>query len=411
MKQQTLPIGSTIRIQMLGGFSVYVDDTLIIAVESGGQIWNLMEYLVCYRKKTVTQEQLIDVLWDDDVEDPAAALKNLVYRLRKAFADAGVPFAKKVIVSSGGMYRFNNDLPCVVDVEEYEQAFGKAEQAANSAEKMELARAAAELYSGDFLPGACHRPWVTPINRYYHSMYFRGVYALMKQYEEASRWEDMLTVATRAAEIDRFEEKAHSYIMLSLLKTGRQSQAIDHYNYVSDLFYREMGADLSPQMRAMFSELAQTVKNYNINLASLKEDLKETTALGGAYYCEYEIFKGMYRVKARSAQRDGSSVFLGLLTVKSPEGKKPEDSVRNTSMQVLHRVVTESLRAGDVFSRCSGSQYIVMLPNINMENAEMVLKRISRQFKQSYHSRKVVLESHLQPLEPLETFAEGKENG
>lgn len=401
MKQLDVPITGTIHVQLLGGFSIYVDDTLIVAAESGGQVWNLMEYLICYRKKAITQEQLIDVLWDDDVDDPAAALKNLVYRLRKTFADAGVDFAKKIVLSSGGVYRFNNEINCIVDTEVYEEAFQKAEDAKDLKEKMYLARAAADLYTGDFLPAAVYRPWVTPINRYYHTMYFRGVYGLLAAYEKEEKWEDMLVVATAATHIDRFEEKAHSYILQALTQMGRQNQAIDHYNYVSDLFYREMGAEISVQMRSMFHEIAKTAKNSSMNLESLKADLKENENATGAYYCEYEIFRGMYHVKARNAIREGSSAFLGLLTLRSPEGDKPEPAVRNTAMQALHRAITESLRVGDVFSRCSGSQYIVMLPNINMENGEMVLTRIVRRFKSTYHSRKVVLSYNLQPLDPL----------
>lgn len=401
MKQPTQPITGTIRIQMLGGFSVYVDDTLIVSAEAGGQIWNLFEYLVCHRRKTVTQEQLIDVLWNDDVEDPAAALKNLVYRLRKTFADAGVPFAKHIILSSGGVYRWNNDLPCEIDTEKYEQAVQAAENAQLPAEKMRLARVAAELYPGDFMPGAVHRPWVTPINRFYHLMYFHQVYELLASYAAAERWEDMLTVASRASEIDKFEETAHCYILQALAKLGRQTQAIKHYNYVSDLFYREMGADLSPAMRTMFSEISKTVKNTNADLSALKEDLREDKAVNGAYYCEYEIFKGMYRVKARGAQRDGSSAFLGLLTIAGADGGEPEVGARNAAMQALHHAVMASLRAGDVFSRCTSAQYIIMLPNINFENGEMVLGRIARKFKSTYHSRKISISYNLQPIDPL----------
>lgn len=400
MKQAISPVTGKIEIQMLGGFSVRVGDAEVVSTEAGGQIWNLMEYMICGRNKIITQEQLIEILWDDNVEDPAAALKNLVYRLRKAFADAGVSFAKQIILSSGGVYRFNNELPCTVDVEEYEAACQRADAEKDPEVKAAQIRRAVDLYTGDFLPGACHRAWVIPINRYYHALYFEKVYDLLADYQQNGSWQDMLDVATRAAQIDKFEEQAHSYILLALSKLGRQNQAIDHYNYISDLFYREMGAELSSGVRAMYSEIAQTITIQDVNLSILKDDLKEGDDSTGAYYCEYEIFRSLYHVKARSAQRDGSSVFLGLLTLKNPEGGKPEEAVRNTAMQALHRAITASLRSGDVFSRCSGCQYVVMLPNINMENAEMVLSRIARCFKATYHSRKIILDYYIQPLDP-----------
>lgn len=402
MKQTMIPENARVEIQLLGGFSVKVDGHEIVNTDSGGQIWNLMEYLICHRAKAVSQEQLLEILWEDTVEDPAAALKNLVYRLRKAFVDAGVPYAKQLVVSVDSMYHWNNEVSTQVDIEDFEEACRAVEKADGGEEKEKLLSRAVELYTGEFLPGALSRIWVTPVNRYYHSLYYTVVYALLARYETAKNWEEMYQVAHRAAEIDVFEEDIHYYILLALSKLRRQSEAIRHYNYISDLYYRELGADLSPRLSTMFFEIAKSAKNDSENLVTLKDELREETKVFGAYYCEYEIFKSLYHVKARSVRREGDSAFLALLTVADPvPGAQLAAGVRNQAMQALHRAILESLRQGDIFSRCTGTQYVVLLSRINYENGEMVMSRILRRFKSFSAHSKVEVSVSLQPVEPV----------
>ncbi|MDD3202320.1 MAG: BTAD domain-containing putative transcriptional regulator [Pygmaiobacter massiliensis] len=400
MRYTGTPYKEQVNICMLGGFSVEISGRVIVSTDAGGQVWNLMEYLVCNRYKALTQEQLIEILWNDETEDPAGALKNLVYRLRKSFLDAGVPFAKQLVLSSGGVYRWNNDIPCGVEVEEYEKACIAAQRETDLALRMQYARKAVDLYTGDFLPGAYHRSWVTPINSYYHTLYFKQVYALLAEYESAENWNELLTVATRAAEIDRFEEEAHRCILLALCRLGRQSQAASHYNKISDLFYRELSSDLSPKLREMFQEIAKSDRNGYADLMLLKEDLREEKAQG-AYYCEYEVFKSMYQARVRSAVREGTSLMLGLMGITSATDQRLDNTTRTYAMHVLQRAVKESLRIGDIYSRCTATQYIILLPQVNFENGEKILARITKRFKRIYHSKKVKLICSLQPMDRL----------
>lgn len=402
MRRTSTQYEEQVNICMLGGFSVEIGGNVVVSTDAGGQVWNLMEYLVCNRFKALTQEQLIEILWEDDTEDPAGALKNLVYRLRKSFADAGIPFAKQMILSSGGVYRWNNDIPCKVDVEEYEKACAAAQKETDLALRLQYARRAVNLYTGDFLPGAYHRAWVASIHSYYHALYFKQVYALLAEYEKSENWEEMLTVANRAAEIDRFEEEAHRCILLALCRLGRQSQAAIHYNKLSDLFYRELGSDLSPKLREMFQEIAKADRNGYADLLLLKEDLREPQAQG-AYYCEYEVFKSMYHIKVRSSVREGTSLMLGLISITPATEQSLENPTRIYAMHMLQRAIKESLRIGDIYSRCTASQYIILLPQVNFENGEKILARITNRFKRIYHSKKVKLTHSLQPMDPIAT--------
>lgn len=140
-----------IRIKMLGEFQVTVNGAVVGDSTRSNQIWNLLQYLVAFRHKVITQEELIDAMWEDGTGDPVGALKNRVYRIRNLFAKTGVPGTRDVIRFSAGAYCWNNDLPCEVDAEQFEALCEKAMRPGLAQkEQIALYRNAVDLYGGDF---------------------------------------------------------------------------------------------------------------------------------------------------------------------------------------------------------------------------------------------------------------------
>ena len=52
----------------------------------------------------------------------------------------------------------------------------------------------------------------------------------------------------------------------------------------------------------------------------------------------------------------------------------------NVGMDLMEKVLMDSLRTGDVISRYSGNQFIVMLPNCQYDSSQMIMKRIQNNF-------------------------------
>ena len=73
-------------------------------------------------------------------------------------------------------------------------------------------------------------------------------------------------------------------------------------------------------------------------------------------------------------------------------------------MEILYRCIMDSLRRSDVFSRCSASQYVLMLSPLTYEDGQVVLTRIEKNFKHQCHSRRVTLVRNLQPLIPVDEW-------
>lgn len=393
-----------IDIRMLGRFSISQGQLSISdSYNRTHQLWNLLEYLIAFRSKTVSQEELITVLWpDESSENPANALKNLIYRIRTTFSGYGFPFARDMILFHRGSYHWNNSLDCVVDVEEFDRLIAEGTAAGSAERKLGCFMEAIALYEGDFLPGSSCEEWVISLSACYRSKYFSCAFETMNLLMERKAYEEVRRIAEKAIVVDPFEEHAHAYLIRTLIQQDKQSQALDHYRHVTDLFYRELGVKPSETLRSLYREITKSVNNVESDLDMIREDLAEHNAPSGAYCCDYEVFKNMYRVEARAASRSGEAIFVGLLTVTDLDNNIPELRLLARVMDHLLECIRVSLRKGDVVSRFSPTQYVLMLPTLTYENGEMVLERICRRFRQEFRNRDFRIHTTLQPLLPVE---------
>jgi DNA-binding SARP family transcriptional activator len=405
-QQDSEAINLQIAIKMFGGFQIVAREaSLQDSSMRTHQLWHLIEYLITFRHKTIPQEELIGVLWPDvDIDNPANALKNLVYRVRSTFSAHNLPYAKEMIVHNQGGYQWNNDLRCTVDIEQFEDLYKKAADTTKPIDlRIEQYRNAIDLYTGDYLPGSRYESWVIPIASHYRSLYFKCVYEAAELLTSRKRYAEVEAICQKALLIDQFEERAHIYLMLAMVRQQKQEQALSHYSYVTDLFFRELGVNPSQAMRTIYKDIVKTVHNVEADIGSIQEELKESGDFGGAFFCEYEVFKNLYRLEARKAARTGQSIFICLMTVDSEKPDEAKDlKALGKAMDGLFEVIRHSLRKGDVFSRFSAAQYVLMLPNLTFENCEMVMARVIKNFKQSYRPKGVAIYSKVQPLEPME---------
>ncbi|MGL5259382.1 MAG: AfsR/SARP family transcriptional regulator [Lachnospiraceae bacterium] len=391
---------SPIIIQLLGNFSISYNDVSLNTNNLSNQLCNLISFLIINRGKSVSQESTIDAIWPEGVNNPAAALKNLVYRFRKLSEEEGFEFSRNFIISTKGNYILNPNLEYDIDIDTFVTLCKQYEQCEDSAKKATFLRKSIDCYKGDLLSTLNQKTWITPISVRYNNVYFQNLYELLDYYENAKDYEAMKIVAQQGIAVNLFEEEAHRYYLLALSNLHCQQQAINHYIYISDLFFKDLGVKLSPQTRTLYNEIAKTTQTNSTDISALKNDLNEDPDdISEAFYCELEVFKQVYRFEARSAARTGTSIFIGLFTINGASNKEPEKSARDKAMNHLHQTIRESLRKSDIFSRCSPNQYVLMLPMINFENGMVVLSRIDKKFKSTFHSKKVTLSHNLQPLD------------
>ena len=82
-----------IYVNMLGGFSISIGGkTITDQNNQAKKPWSLLEYLITFRGRDIPVEELIDLFWKDEASNnPAGALKTLMFRVRKLLEPLGYP--------------------------------------------------------------------------------------------------------------------------------------------------------------------------------------------------------------------------------------------------------------------------------------------------------------------------------
>jgi len=395
----------TINIRMLGGFEICADGHCIDeSLNRTRQLWTLLKYLIAYRAEQVTLEDLTRIMWPDgDIDNPAGALKNLVYRIRTILTKNNIPHARDMIIFESGVYKWNNDLPCEIDTEILMQMHKAGmDESAPVGERISVLMRAVALYGGDFLAKSRREDWATTLVGRYRRIYIECVHTILSLLEAGGYEKEIEIVCAAAQAIDRYDEKVHLSLMHSLMRQGHNSRAIAHYNSVTDMFARELGSVLPSDMREFRHEMTRILRGKDTALDEIYLDLKETGKPSGAFYCEYEIFKNLYRLEARNAARTGKSIFICLLTVSTGnEHESPNSRRYGDIINGLRDTIQKNMRMGDAFAKFSPTQFILMLPTPDHESCDIAINRLLRCYRQTSPPQGTTVNVKIQPLSPV----------
>ncbi len=389
-----------IHIQTLGQFSVSIGENSINnKTNQAKKPWSILQYLITFRNRDITAGELIELIWSDDQSaNPGGALKTLVFRSRKLLEPLGIP-PQNLVIQRRGSYAWNPEYRTVVDADEFESlCLQAAADGIGEEEQLRLYLLAIDLYKGDFLPKSSWESWVVPISARYHSMYLQAVHKTIELITSAGGWEEVAGICKKAIQIEPFDEDLHYSLIYALYNTGKQNLALEHYKQTIDSFYNEFSVTPSERLKDLYKIIRDEEHGVTTDLSIIQESMQEQQMTGGAYYCEYSVFRDIYQLEQRAIERTGDSIYLCLLTVRTAGGELPKPSVMVRAMDALGRAISGSLRRGDVYARYSIAQYIVLLPTASYENGCNVMKRIAASFKKEYTRKDLVIDYSLQSV-------------
>ena len=135
----------------------------------------------------------------------------------------------------------------------------------------------------------------------------------------------------------------------------------------------------------LFSDLSNKTlgmdwENSVVNIESLKGYLSEKIPQKGAYLVHQEEFKKIYQLLQRMSKRSNEKPQIILFTFSYKDGQVPTEIDLIDKFKYLITATKESLRIGDVATKFGNTQYIILLKNAESGIAEMVAKRIIRQY-------------------------------
>jgi DNA-binding SARP family transcriptional activator len=391
-----------LQVRMLGEFSIqYGEQEINDSDNRSRKVWLLLAYMIYCRNRSISQEELVGLLWgeDESSSNPLNALKTMFHRVRTMLNQLGGNIGHLLIVRRSGSYAWNADLPFSFDVEDFE-SLCKRGAAAEESQRLEIYLQALELYRGDFLPKLSAEPWVVPISAYFHNLYIHTVLETLPILEEHGRLEEAVTLCRSAVTVDPYHETLYQHLMQDLLGVGDQRGAISVYEDMSELLFSNFGIMPSDETRSIYREAVRTVNERAVSPVTVREQLREPDDAGGALFCDYDFFKVIYHAEARAVARSGDAVHIGLLSVTDEKKQELPKRSLDRAMENLQELIRACLRRGDIASRCSISQFILLLPQANYENSCKVCERVIKAFARQYPHSPAEIHYSVQPLEP-----------
>ncbi|MBR6255164.1 MAG: diguanylate cyclase [Clostridiales bacterium] len=140
-----------------------------------------------------------------------------------------------------------------------------------------------------------------------------------------------------------------------------------------------------------------------MNIRTLMQQLKEPGTIRGAYWQDYEPFLAIFRFIERMMARSEQTFCVMLATLLDAEGNMLDPKILEPAMDVLFTAIQDTLRKGDVFTKFSGAQYIIMLPSAKAESgAKIACDRLQRRFDTINFDPDVVLKLDLTMMDMVE---------
>ncbi len=153
----------------------------------------------------------------------------------------------------------------------------------------------------------------------------------------------------------------------------------------------------------LFQEGEVVSEKYNTNAdlnnvrQMIEEDMNDAS---GSMQVAYDEFRKIYDFISRYVKRNHQLVQTLLFTLRGSDNGYPDASSLENAIDALKTSVITSLRASDVGTKYSSSQYIVILMDTNLDNGKMVAQRVVEKFHDIYTDSDIILTYDIQAMQP-----------
>lgn len=393
----------TIKVHFFGKFSIE-KDTVKLDEQTihSKKVIKLLAYFLINSNRMISGEELGELLWGNGGSaNPMGALKNLVYRLRNILKELG---PEEYILSRSGTYGWNPEIEVLSDMAEFKSyAEQTRDTQDDTSQKIQKYERAIVCYRKPETSSLTSESWLAVRFTYYHSVYMKLLLELCELYSTVGEYEKIQKICGYALTCDELNEEVHYWLIKSWVELGKIDHALKQYDTAVKILYEKLGIGRSLKMQTLYEEILCMSTNWgHASMEDVCEDIQEEEPQG-AFFCEYTVFREIYRLEVRRVLRSGIAEYILLLTLEIADQENVRDVLRiqylkKRGMRVLQRVLAKHLRMGDVVARYGDEQYVVMLPYCDYENAQKVFRRIMTNFNRDMHDRKVVIKAETREI-------------
>lgn len=384
--------------RLLGGYSLtFGKETIRLDINIKSKSMQIFLMLIKAGTAGCSRDELLQVIRDND-EGKIKRSNNLrqqIYLLRKAVSRANLP-AGEYIVLKKSRYYFSLDYPVETDTGYLDQVLAAIRNGADKNEQQDrrgeeyeaLLMNFCKHYSGEFLPMLSGEEWVTVESAYYQKWYFSCLNQLCEILKKQKKYETILELCTAASQMHPYDEWQVMQIDC-LMSLHRYKEAQRVYKKASKLFYDELGVQPMDRMIAKYRTESGTVLYPANALSEIKDGLREPEEVQGAYECSYPSFLDIYHLVSRNGERSGvvSTLVIASLVKKEMEEidleeKKQKEQYFNQKMEMFRQIIKNNVRSGDIYTRYSKNQFLVLLTGAKTKDAQAVIQRIKMHWEE-----------------------------
>lgn len=359
----------------------------------------------------IHRKDLLNLIRPEE-QDRKKRLNNFhqqIHLLRQELKQSKFPEGS-YIVSKESRYYFTTDYPLSTDVGQLDRLICRIRAVQKGeADVQELYESYCRLYTGEFLPMLHGEEWVTTESAYYQKWFSYCLNGLCQILRQQGHYEKMLEFCTAASQIHPYDEWQAVQIEC-LMALNRYKEATQLYEQANELFNQELGVGSLESVMKKYQNAGYQLRNTSRILAGLKDQLTEKGEIKGAYCCGYPNFLDVYHVITRMGERFHiKSLVLICSLEEGPEDAWTGPDRTEPSMERLGKVIAGQLRAGDIYTRYSQTQFLVLLVGAAAADGGAIVSRLEGRWQEV--SRDLGAAVHFEMYETEESQFEVCENG
>jgi DNA-binding SARP family transcriptional activator/predicted ATPase len=240
------------RINLFGNLRISFAGRPVTAVNTN-RLHSLIAYLILHGDAPQPRERLAFMLWPASLESQARTnLRQLLHHLKRA-----LPAECNVLVANHFAVRWRQDVPCEIDVVDFQAAIAEADsaQAENDrTREIQSLTTAAQLYEDDLLPGL-YDDWLTPLREDYRRRIAEVLLRLATLFEEQQEYAAAIPCAERLVALDPISESHHQLLIRLHAANHDRASALRAYHQCMRVLRREMGVEPGPATRELFERI------------------------------------------------------------------------------------------------------------------------------------------------------------
>jgi DNA-binding SARP family transcriptional activator len=242
-----VPASPRLRIELLGGFRLFVDGRLS-ARQPGARQQQLIAFLVLHaREAPIPRQRAGGSLWPDSTD--AQALTNLRRELNH-LRDEG-PALEALIDAGSRTIAWRRGAAPLVDLVSFENA---AERGLTG--DLAALKEAAQRYQGDLLPDV-HAEWIDSDRERLRQRATKVLAQLVAALGQSHAWDEAIGHAQALLRLDPLEEDAWRMLMRSQARRGDRAAALQTYQQCAAVLKKELGVGPSAATRLAYREIVE----------------------------------------------------------------------------------------------------------------------------------------------------------